>query len=334
MFFDDVFLSLSLQWQDYFFNDTKLHTHQTKSLEEIVSGKLSSLFIKTYNSRSTYIHKIGDILMGLYLDKDFKKSLEVDILINEYPISKISICPGEKKLSFENASFIPLISIPNLDIRFEIDHDPDQYLYIIYGDIQDNYRSFLAKEICIYNIPLSFRSQYTINKSIIIYIHNFPLILLDHQNLILDSILEDYTYIILPDIYKATHINYYWLTYSKNTREHLNTFKKELIEKTCHPLRLFNWIDDSGLYTEISSHKKYQITKIWYDEILIIDTITKPSYNFLKVLYFGNIKKTITFINSNGRNFITIRGKKNRFIAFDISKPYWIQIENKRKINE
>lgn len=333
--YDDSILSLESQWQDYVLKDTKIHTSSTDSINNIKKGKLSSICIMKWNkSLIDRISRIGDIWIGLYLDQISRETLEINVKIGGIYVSKILISPGEKKLSLENASFIPLVNLQYHEIVLEFSPSQSDNLHIIYGFISDIPRRYLAINHSYYIIPEFFRSIYT---------KSLPLIIQKGGMCASSKILKKISYAIqLPDMWKSTDTKYYWRQISKNIIQSTNLFKKELIEKTCHPSRINQWcltIDEMQELKDLNLYKYDECRrynqKLWLDEVMILTSSTRPYIPFLKVLRHTNNNFIFKFLNSNGRIFHTIRGKNNRYLAFDNNKPYWFEkINNKRKFSE
>jgi hypothetical protein len=139
----------------------------------------------------------------------------IDVIIDSITITTLNLQKDIPQLIVMNKSILPLLALVYVQRRI-IKHNPEAHIKVIYAQLNNQIRTHIART--------SWRLEDTCY-----YIHG---------GVINTKALSNYKYEILPSIIEP------WRRLLKKKIEWIKIIEEELIEKTWHPSRFFDWCLD------------------------------------------------------------------------------------------
>lgn len=139
----------------------------------------------------------------------------IDVIIDSITITTLNLQKDIPQLIVMNKSILPLLALVYVQRRI-IKHNPEAHIKVIYAQLNNPIRTHIART--------SWRLEDTC-----FYIHG---------GVINTKALSNYKYEILPSIIEP------WRRLLKKKIEWIKIIEEELIEKTWHPSRFFDWCLD------------------------------------------------------------------------------------------
>lgn len=269
------------------------------------------------------VSRHADIFMGLYYDVKASQSLDVEVFIGDYPISVLHMEPGEKTLAFEGVTFISLVSLHHHEVRLRpACLSSACHIHLIYANVSGA-RGMLATKTLFFVTPEHSRSTRARSNPVLRYISGMAW--LDDKEP--PEWLDPLCLPQFPD--SQTKAAKALATQQAACTAKLDHFRRELMESAWHPRRHLLWCVDTEDAEDLQVERpECNSTFLWYDEVLVISSSTVPVVNSsLKLVRHQDGGAHLCFLHSNGRTRIKIKGKEDRWLALDPTKPYWTQGE-------
>jgi hypothetical protein len=217
----------------------KLETESSKALMRLlINDSIIELFIedcsKDYFSLINNINKRADLIVG-FINKNQLDTVQIhinmienshffDIYTKKSNINTLTLEPNQFEFVLPT-TFLPLYGIYKSEIYLDITNKDISNLYIIYGVINSNNKLEFAQTMFIYPI-LSDKIFYT----------DWGIARIISKDNKLDY--EDFSiFYLIPDL------EFWYLNYQKK-RIFIKQIERDLIKKSYHPSRLYDWILD------------------------------------------------------------------------------------------
>lgn len=185
----------------------------------IESGKAISRLVQNKSDFELYVEDLDDtcflsrhcIAIGVISDIN----TTIDVIVDSITITTLNLQKDIPQLIVMNKTVLPLVALVYVERRI-IKHNPKAHIKVIYAHINHQIRIHIAKK------------SWTFEDACY-YIHN---------GVINTKAMSNYKYEILPSIIEP------WRRLLKKKIEWIKIIEQELIEKTWHPSRFFDWCLD------------------------------------------------------------------------------------------
>ena len=317
---------LKRHWFEYRQHDAPLFANGGSAYMAVrYDGKRAALFTQQLDLSDGTPREVdrdaGNALVGIHLSTDACLPATVDVKIGGTPVSRLTLFPGDKCLTLEDATCCHLDALQYHAVELS---GAAVELTLVYCIFDDAVTDYIARTIHLYLVPEHLRSIHTKKQPLIGFGYGMGVVVSGDETTMAVAVMGGHSRMI--DVYKV-HQPISWRVRGRRTIEKVAAFKEELMAAAWHPHRMPEWCWDSDERADFPppcASPKQAPSRVWWDEVLVTDgdapTVSQHSGMVSLRLPEGD---SVCFVASTGRGFVTVRGKPGRHVCFDAAKPCW-----------